>query len=230
MAKKIVLLDSNVIVDYYLNRDRKVIESMDMLKARREQGQCIISIPNFCIGEVFSSFANICFYKDKDRLGDRYDPEAASKRFVEAKYKFIDELSRDYQYKRFQYFSHVELNRYHLFNAHLVYEPAWKHLKALHEKKMFTDKYPSTFDLLVIAQGIEMTSIYSDSEFALMTSDKLMIDICNYLRNNIKNPDKVKLVEKPPAGDASFKYLVNFRYPVIIDAKSKSDIVRFMGL
>lgn len=222
MTKKIFLLDANVLVDYYLRQEPKIIETMRELRKKRYEGKCLLFIPNFCVAEVFSTFARNIYSK------------AMSGKFVkDAKEIFIDEVSRDYEYKRYQYYCHIELNRYHLLHAHLVYKPTWEYVyknrNNYRDKKGNLKPPPSTFDLLVIAQGIEMTSLYSDEEFALLTSDAWMIDICNYL-HELTDEQKYALVNRNNDNNKNIpENLSSYKYPKILNARNTGEINQFLN-
>lgn len=220
MNKKFFLLDTNVVVDYYVGNP-KVKKVFEDLLNKQKNNKCIIFIPNFCIGEAFNILANLCYYKN----------EISPEDFKKAKMKLISDVSRDYEYKRPQIYCHVELSRYHLLNAHLIYQPAWDFLKRSHEqgkyiKKDGSKKFPSTFDLLVIAQGIELAHTYSDNDFAILTSDEVVLELCKYFRTltHEERISFIKLIEDSP--DA-FKNLSSFKYPRAIDARDYNTFCEF---
>ena len=147
MTKKFFLLDTNVIVDFYTG-DPRIKKVFTELRKGGQRGEYLIFIPNFCIGEVFSVLASKCYYEE------RVNEKITEDKFKKAKWDFIDDVSRDDEYKRLQLYYHVELNRYHLFNAHLVYQPAWEFLKKEHAarrllKKDGNKKFPSTLICLL---------------------------------------------------------------------------------
>ena len=218
MPNKVLLLDSNILVDYYLQERSSIVQSMKALKKARQEGRCRLFIPNFCIAEVFSTFARKCYLNNDLN-------EAQSRR---AKWAFVDEISRDYEYARYQFFTHIELNRYHLFNGHMVYTPAWEFVSSLHHEGRFEGKYPSTFDLLVIAQGIEMTSLYSEDNFRLVTSDALMLEICNYLQK-IEKDQKLSYITKQKKEGSAYKYLDEFKYPKVLYAVKPALVDKFLS-
>lgn len=219
--KKIFLLDTNVLVGYYLKQNPSVMDVVGYLKKLREGGACLLFIPNFCIAEVFSTFSKLCYYRD-----------ISEKEFKEAKENFINDVSRDDEYKRYQYYNHYELNRYHLFDAHMVYQPFWEyvvrsHIEGKHKTKEGYRKFPSSFDLLTIAQGIELTMLYSDEDFAILTSDQFIIDICNYLRR-LKDKDKISFIKRKEEC-SEHKNLSKFEYPRVLDARNIKEIKDFLN-
>jgi len=227
MSRKIFLLDSNVLVDFYMGQP-KVTEVIRKLREERKFGKCLMFIPNYCIGEALCAFAKKCHYED----------EITEEKFKKIKWDFINEVSRDYEFKREQQYSHIELNRYHLFNAHLVYQPAWEFMRTNQFRYKKPDNYPKipyATDLLVIAQGIEMTHMYSEREFAILTSDQLLIDICEHLQT-LDEKARMKFVKKDNEDEAktegsnnlSFKYLTSFRYPNALNARDYKKIMEFM--
>ncbi|OIO01165.1 hypothetical protein COY52_07165 [Candidatus Desantisbacteria bacterium CG_4_10_14_0_8_um_filter_48_22] len=225
MTKKFFLLDANVIVDYYLGRHEVQRVFNDLLR-RRQEGRCLIFIPDFCISEIFSTFAKKCYYeKDaRDRISEQ--------QFRKAKWDFIDDTSRDLEYKRAQPYTHVELSQNHLINAHLVYQPAWDFVKKEHVRKKLvrkdgTYKFPSTFDLLVIAQGVEMAKLYSDEDFVILTSDEVMLEICRHLRN-LRHADKVSYIKRNESRLEAYHNLPSFKYPRAINARNYGEIKAFL--
>ena len=217
MARKVVLLDTNVLVDYYLKQRDNVVQAVELLKKERQDGRCLLFIPIFCVAEVFSTFAKRCFMERKIN----------EETFLNAKWKFAEDVSRDYEYARYQYFAHLPLDRYHLFHAHLVYAPAWKRVLELQLSGKYREQYPSTFDLLVIAQGIELSSLYSDNDFRLLTSDKLMIEICNYLLT-LKKEEMISFIRKPNENRGKYKNLDQFRYPKVLDGSDVRAVEAFL--
>jgi predicted nucleic acid-binding protein len=213
-TKKVYLLDANVLIDYYIDRCPSVIRFVDNIKAERETGECLIYVPNICIAEVFSVFSRTYFYKQEG---------ANESEYREKKWSFINDISRDYKYKRFQHFTHLELNRYHMIHAHLVYQPAYEYLRSAHKNGVHVKdgrpQFPSAIDLLVIAQGIEMTGLYSDEEFSLVTADKLISELSKYL-SGLTDSDRKRFLKGNNANNEELKNLSAYRYPVCVNAKN----------
>ena len=213
MTKKVYLLDANVLIDYYIDQCPSVIHFVDKIKAERETGKCLIYVPNICIAEVFSVFARTYFYKQEGKKEYEYR---------EKKWSFINDISRDYKYKRFQHFTHLELNRYHMIHAHLVYQPAFEYLRLAHMKGVHVkdgkQQFPSAIDLLVIAQGIEMTGLYSDEEFSLVTADRLISSLCEHLCD-LSDDDRKRYLKGRNANEEDLKNLSAYRYPKCVNAK-----------
>ena len=226
VRKKILLLDANVLVDYYLKQKKKIIESVENLRGARLSGRCLLFVPIFCIAETFSTFAKKRFLNSTPKKKDAINVNIS----LEAKWAFDRDVSREYEFHKIQYFTPLPLDRYHLFNAHLVYEPAWKRIAELQRKypKDFGKKFLSTFDLLVIAQGIEMTYLYHEEDFRLITSDVLMLRICEYLRT-LKEPDKLSFARREREDDGQYTFRKDFKYPRTLKAWDPKEVDEFLG-
>lgn len=217
--RKYILLDTNVLLNYYYNENEDVTRIMNLLTTNLSKSVTLF-MPNFCTAEFFKILSSECFYKKS----------LSTEKFCKLKQNFINDISRDYKFNRLQKYVTVDLNHYHLFNAHLVYEPAMEYMRTYHEDPYFkknpqAKKYISTFDLLVIAQGIELGHIHGYENFCILTSDQLMYDIVAHLRKAGMHRRYVRL---PEDTNESYPYLKYFQYPQILKATEKYPLFDFL--
>ncbi len=125
----------------------------DLIK-KRALNQAFLYIPQFCIPEVLNTLAR-CFYEDK-----RYGKE----KYEEYKESFLGAVRSG------RIFYPYELHRYHNINADKIYET--EHTTPLDK----TEHHLSTFDILIIAMGIELSKIHGKNVF-IVTRDRRLFNI-----------------------------------------------------
>ncbi len=206
---KINLLHSSILTDYYLSMAPSTIKFVDKLKREKKTGKSLSYISTIAMPEVFTAFSKKYFH---DNTGP------ASLEYYKKKDVFIQENSRDFKMKKFQPFAVLELNRYHMVLVHLLYQPVYEYLRIAHAKGLHLGLFPSSIDLLTITQAIDLTNVYSDNQVTLITTDKLVADICRYLRG-LMLKDKIVFLAGPDKKgvDLVAKYgnLKSYSYPKV---------------
>ena len=116
-------------------------------------------MPNFCIAEVFNTFAKLKYRKEK--ISDEV-------------YKTLKDKFRNL-IRGGRIIYHYELSRYHILNVDYIV--AFEHQFKIHSKEFL-----STFDILIISMGIELVRIHGDKNFYIITNDKRISSFCKNLR------------------------------------------------
>jgi hypothetical protein len=135
------------------------IENLDKIKmnffTEKANGTAFLYMAQFCVPEVFNTFARF-FYRDK-KIGDRlYN-------------KWRNQFIRAIHNRRILYC--YDLHRYHNLNTKTIYK--------IEHKVPYKDKENalSTFDILVIAMGIELKKIHCSNEVLILTRDRRLCRI-----------------------------------------------------
>lgn len=135
-------------------------KAMTTLIAKRGENRAFLYLPNFCVAEVFNTFAKWHF-RQKKISPSEYD---------QIKKAFRLQVSGS------RFFYNYQLNRYHVLNTDYIVQA--EHSHKLNDKKNFL----STLDILIIAMGIELAKIHGDSNFLILTNDGRIKKICNHLK------------------------------------------------
>jgi hypothetical protein len=133
------LLDASVLVHLYVP-DEQIIPQIDHLLEQRGLQKAFLYVPNFCVAETFNSIA-------RKHYREGALSEATYRKCKEA---FAHDIHNG------QLFYHHELNRYHILNADYIIP--FEHLFPS-ERADGTERRLSTFDVLIIAMGMELTRI-----------------------------------------------------------------------
>jgi hypothetical protein len=141
----------------------------DMLKARPEHNilnkfidGCFYYIPQFCIAEVFNTYARWHY---------------AEKKISESRYKELCEIFKILIRNRRVLYPY-DLQRYHNLNCDYIFkiEHTTPHLEQ--EAKL------SSFDILIIAMGIELQRIHGNENTTILSCDKRIVKIAGKLNIN----------------------------------------------
>lgn len=114
-------------------------------------------MPQFCFAEVFNAWARF-FYRDNRIIGSLY------RRWRDAFIRAIHNRNVIYCY---------DLHRYHNLNSHQIYKIEHTEPYAPGEKAL------SSFDILLIAMGIELRRIHKPASVLILTRDKRLCKISN---------------------------------------------------
>jgi hypothetical protein len=111
--------------------------------------------------------------------------------------QFSEDISRSDHWKmhgasraRPQRYYHLELNRYHLLNAHYIYPHVQEFLAEKNRGKRPEEKpcTISTFDILILAQGIELVKIMGEKNVLIVSRDKPLYQFANEYRDRVQIP------------------------------------------
>lgn len=182
-ARIYYLLDASALVlkhrpdpDDSVDRAKKV---MDAIEAQRKGNEAFLFLPNFCVAEAFNTLAKWFWREGKFRTKEQY--EAACKA-LERDVKRVDEFNDK---RRFYAY---DLHRYHVLNCNQVFEVE-------HTTDLEPDpKYPgrlksplSTFDILIIAMGMELMKTHAGQEVRIVTCDSRLTRIAQKLSDDRPN-------------------------------------------
>lgn len=182
-----LLFDANVIAAYYLphtslpkisTRVTKII-SQNKVKGRKQKPY-IFFIPNFCVAEIFNVLRKYRFGKWNKKV---INNGTISKKQFDAVYsKFQKDIHNG------KLFYHLELSRYHLLNTAFI-SPIDHHYAygRISGKKKKNPSPMSTFDLLIIAMGIELVRLHGNGRIKIVTTDNRifqMIERAKKIKNN----------------------------------------------
>ena len=145
------LFDASAAVELYRRDNSKARKAAEYIVAQRKlHGQATLYIPNFCVVEVFNTFARKHF---RDRELDEKGYESSLKRFID-----------DVHWGKTLY--SYELNRYHIIAADEII-PIEHRVASEHDRD-----HLSTFDILVIAMACELAYVGQAEDTFLVTCDR----------------------------------------------------------
>lgn len=224
-AKKLFLLfDASVVVPYYLPEAHKnpkvhhrivnIIESV-----RSGMNRHFFYIPNFCIAEVFSTFAKYA-YGDWNK---QVKPNTIHG-------KVHKSLRKQFQsdIHNAALFYHYELSRYHVLAINLV-APVDHYFKLT--RGLSGNIIPAgTFDQLIVAMGIHLTKIHGANYVVVITADNRLSKLINKCRSIISESAKkcmqlsaIQQFVGIPFAVRSFPLVLN------IDKAKERDLVDIFG-
>lgn len=135
------------------------IENLETIRldffAEKASGAAFLYMPQFCVTEVFNTYTRL-FYRDRKIGGSRYTRWRGE--FIKA----IHDRQLVYCY---------DLHRYHNPNAHKICKI--EHTTPYGEG----EKFLSTFDILVIAMGMELQRIHLPNPVNVLTRDRRLATI-----------------------------------------------------
>ena len=170
---KYLLLDANVVSAYYLPQSstvkihKRITDLLNCNKVKgRQKRPFVFFVPNFCIAEVFNIFRKYRYGKWNSKVKNN---GAITKRFFNKIYKrFQSDIHNG------RLFYHFELSRYHLLNTAFI-SPIDHHYA--YGKSTYKQRPMSTFDLLIIAMGIELVRLHGKNEVKIITDDNRIFNI-----------------------------------------------------
>lgn len=155
---------------YYLLDACAFGEYIDKLSSRKKINHNIVIniadgsfyyIPQFCVAEIFNMFAK-WHYAEKRIDSKKYDQLCDMFKLM------IRNRALLYPY---------DLHRYHNINCDKIY-------KTEHSIPKGNDHKLSTFDILIIAMGIELQHIHGKDNFTILSCDKRLLKISNAVAVN----------------------------------------------
>lgn len=185
-GKHYYLLDTNAALRHYIP-DKKITPQIDHIIEQHGLKKAFIFISQFCISELFNTFAKF-HYRKKESYPEEYQ-ESFLKDFKplssEDYQKICSNFREDIKFGRLFY--SYSLDRYHTFNADSIFP--FEHQIELTRKNHKTGKdepyFLSTFDILIIAMGIELARIHGDTRTYILTCDKRIKIIADNMRQSL---------------------------------------------
>jgi len=171
-AKYIYLIDTCAWVNYYKG-DEKVQLLLNHIIVQKGLGRATLFMPSFCIAEVFNTFAKWRYRGNDIKLIEN--------EYTEVKKNFRSHIRRG------ALLTEYPLHIYHIYNTDYVipFEHQW-------ETGKDGNWSLSTFDLLIIAMGIELVKHYGDSPVRIISCDKRLPLLCNKLRSDVNDEMRKK--------------------------------------
>ena len=215
-SRKYCLFDTSVLVPYFLphsHKEAKVYERAVAIieSVRSRQSDHFFYIPNFCIAEVFSTFA-------KHAYGD-WNKQVKS--------GTIDGRIHASLRKQFQsdihnaaLFYHYELSRYHVLTVNLV-APVDHYFKlGRGEGRRIVPS--GAFDQLIAAMGIHLTKIHGAGNVVVITADNRLAKLINKCRSTI-SPSARKTMKIADAERFVGIPFVADSFPLVLDLATAKD-------
>lgn len=215
-SHKYCLFDTSVLVPYFLphsHKEAKVHERAVAIieSVRSRQSDHFFYIPNFCIAEVFSTFA-------KHAYGD-WNKQVKS--------GTIDGRIHASLRKQFQadihnaaLFYHYELSRYHVLTVNLV-APVDHYFK-LGRGECRRIVPSGAFDQLIAAMGIHLTKIHDAGNVVVITADNRLAKLINKCRSTI-SPSARKTMKIADAERFVGIPFVADSFPLVLDLATAKD-------
>ena len=151
------LLDASALVLRY-DRIAGVSDIIDELYIQQLKGEAFFYIPNFCITETFNTFAKF-YFREKKITRTEYN-------------KYLRKFREHIRFRKSIY--PYALNRYHNYIADEIL-PIEHKTKPLKGNK----SHLSTFDILIIAMGIELKNIHIKDNVYIITRDERLANVSN---------------------------------------------------
>jgi len=192
--EKYMLLDTNVIVGYYIPESlsepaRTHIHNVLESCRKGAQPEWYLMIPNIVIVEVFSVFAKYCFATWNNFVKRRLPGGLDQRRYKTICKRFHDHVHNG------RFFHQVELNRYHVLGVDLIapIDHYFQHFRGKSRKKPM-----ETVDMLILSMGIYFSHQFGKERFMILTADRRMSAICEKARSGIRKntAKKLGLIEK----------------------------------
>lgn len=154
------LIDASALVPFY--RHHQDLEpKINHLIEQRGLDRATLFIPNFCIAEIFNTFAKLRYRESQ---------------IDDTEYNKIKEIFRSH-IRHATLFYEYPLHIYHIYNVDYI--SPFEHQWYIGEKR---DWFLSAFDILIIGMGIELIKKYGDENFRIITCDERISKICEQLR------------------------------------------------
>jgi hypothetical protein len=177
------LLDTSAALHHYIP-DKKITPQLDHIIEQHGLGKAFIFIPQFCVSELFNAFSRL-YYRKKETYPQEYQ-EAYLKDFKSLPQNDYDRVCHNFKedIKFGRLFYNYELSRYHIFNAdHVItYEHQVDLVRFNPKTKKEEPWFMSTFDILIIAMGIELARIHGENKTYILTCDKRIKKIAENMK------------------------------------------------
>ncbi|MDP3722638.1 MAG: hypothetical protein Q8R91_03975 [Candidatus Omnitrophota bacterium] len=192
------LLDASALVlkhrpdpDDSVERAKQV---MDAIEAQRKEHEAFLFLPNFCVVEAFNTLAKWFWRERRFRTEEQYQ---TARKALERDVKRVDGLNDQ---RRFYAY---DLHRYHVLNCNKVFEA--EHTTDLEPDPKYPGRFKpplSSFDILIIAMGVELKKVHAGQSVYIATGDKRLALIAEKLLK--KNPDEFARVIDVRKSTASY--------------------------
>lgn len=188
--KAYLLFDASAVIHYFYEKETYSSILNYFLKCRESQN-AFFFIPSFCIVEVINTLAK---YRYRYKVITEKEYEEMKNKFLEwvhnRKFMYSYDLSRYHNLNSddIAKIEHTTFTEYHYLHRELFDGPA----KTRENEKIRTQVlaeseakhislskfYLSTFDILIIAMGMELRKIHTKKSVFIVTKDKRLANIC----------------------------------------------------
>lgn len=183
-----ILLDTNLVIGYYLRRALNHKTAADRIRTLVDSvrtGRCehFLYIPNFVIAEVFSCFAKYSFgqaNRHVSKNGGTIDTRIYN--------RLCDQFHKDIHNGRVFY--QLELNRYHVLGIDLV-APIDHYFKIQKKSKYSTPA--GTFDQLLVSMSVHLGHVHGTENVTMLTADRRLAQLVSKCRKPIPKATMEKL-------------------------------------
>jgi len=215
LHRKYCLFDASVLVPYFIpkaHKNPKVHERAHALieSVRSGNRNHFFYIPNFCIAEVFSTFAKYAFGDWNKQVNQRL---ISPKKYNELREKFQKDIHNA------TLFYHYELTRYHVLSISLV-APIDHYFKLARGKTKVTPA--GTFDQLILSMGIHLTRIHGAGNVVVVTADHRLAKLINKCRSNISSTAR-KTMKLNDAEDLVGVKFCPENFPIVANLNTPTD-------
>ncbi len=159
-ARLYYLFDASAVIHLYVP-DEKLTPRVDHFLEQRALGKAFLFIPNFCVAETFNTLARKHYRKN----------ELDAELYALAKENFAQAMHGGHL------FYHYEMSRYHVLDVDLIIPFEHKFLTQRPKGAKKGEEWTlSTFDVLIIAMGMELDRITGGALY-IVTCDRRIDDI-----------------------------------------------------
>ena len=168
------LVDASALIYFYIpdSPTKRITKKVEYLVDQKQKGNAFLFVPNFCIAEVFNTFAKYHY---------RYKTTNPSQALSDKEYSSCCKAFRE-SVEKGRIFYPYEMNNMHLGNIDFITPFEHQYFLQREKEGKQIDWCLSTFDILFISMGFELARIVGRKNVSLVTRDKRIVDICNILR------------------------------------------------
>jgi hypothetical protein len=173
-VRYLYLFDTCALINYYRKDPAfpDIAAKFDYLFEQKGLNCATLFMPNFCIAEIFNTFARLRY---RDNVIKNVE-----------EYTIVKNAFR-HQVRKGALISEYPLHIYHIYNADYIipFEHQW-------DIGRFKQQHLSTFDILIIGMGIELVKHFGDDNVRIITCDSRLESLCTKLRQNVNDVIKEK--------------------------------------
>lgn len=225
LNRKYLLLDTSVIVAYYLP-ESSTKTTVDRIKAiidavKNKELDCILLIPNICIPEVTSTFSKYAFSRWNPKVKKNLPKGLSANKFKQIKTKFHYHLHNG-----------ILLNQYELNRYHILYSDMVSAIDHYYQVQKAVRSPMGSIDHLIISMGIYLQKLLGKNNFAILTDEDRMHQITEKRAGRLLPESTIKKLQL----SSQQKYLNikinNDLFPRVINIRKYkiTDLDSFFGL
>ena len=229
-SRKFVLVDSSVLIGYYVPEAATNTEASSRIKVlieaiRHHRADIHLYVPNIVIAETFCQLARLCYSKWDKQVNSKFP--GTRKTLDTRKYKTAcDKFRRDIHNGALLY--QYELNRYHVLALDLL-APVDKHRKFYRKKGV---RSMGASDLLIGSMAMHLSRVHERASVALLSNDRRMTAIFGKAAPKINKNTAIDLGLLTTSKKLGFGEWGERIYPQVIDLARcrESELIEFFGV